>query len=673
MPGRNNREQSDSLIESHKGYDPRLMLFYLITFALLLTLAIGLGYQQLARTGIYSDSERVQNQRRVLVPGPRGNIYDREGRILVGNRPRFATVIYLDELRQEFRREFIRIRKNYREAEDKDMPSSSQMEQIARASVVQNYLDKVNKILGLDLKVDGADLRKHFERQLLLPYTLIDDLEPEQYARLVESLPVTSPLQVYTSSMRHYPYKSAAAHVLGFVSINDDVAAEDFPGEDLRTFKMKGTIGRDGLEKTFDSQLQGEAGGTIFRVDPAGYRINPPLEKRLPVQGKHLTSSLDVDLQIAAEQAIGDQTGSAVALDVRTGEVLVMASKPDYDLSNFAPRLSHAAAADIEARKAWANQAIASFHAPGSTFKILTSIAGMRAGVIGPDTAITDCQGYMRIGGQMVNGRMVGGRLYPCYNGRGHHGHVTLREAIAQSCDIFYYALGLQVTADGLAAEARRFHLDQPTGIELPHESSRATVPDTAWKQRVKPEDEPKWFPGDTANMSIGQGYVLENPLTMACFTASVARGETYTKPTLVHTPNAPRQKSDPIGLTADQYQALIDGMEMVTTTGTAKLITQIPALKIPGVRIAGKTGTAQVRVNQQGKVGTINVAWFICFAPIENPQIAIAVMVEGETIGEEFGGGRQAAPVAAMIMKKYFEKKAVLPANSDLKITASN
>ncbi|HYD83430.1 MAG TPA: peptidoglycan glycosyltransferase, partial [Opitutus sp.] len=327
-------KRSGRLVETHRSYDPRIVLFYFILAALLLTLVAGLAYQQLIKTDTYHERERVQNQRRVLVPGPRGNIYDREGRLLVRNRPRFAVVLYLDELRAEFRRSYLTVRNNYRQSGDKDLPSSSQMEQIARATVVQRYLDQVNAILGRSEKVDTADLRKHFVRELLLPYTLIGDLAPEEYARLIERLPVQSPLQVYTSSTRDYPYGSAAAHTLGYVSVDPDIDNQNLPGEDLTTFKMKGSVGKTGLEAAFDSHLQGEAGGTIFRVDPAGYRVNPPLEKRLPVQGKSLTTSLDIDLQLVAEQAIGEFAGAAVALDVRTGEVLVLASKPDYNLAD---------------------------------------------------------------------------------------------------------------------------------------------------------------------------------------------------------------------------------------------------------------------------------------------------------------------------------------------------
>ena len=262
--------------------------------------------------------------------------------------------------------------------------------------MVQHYLDQVNAILGRQEQVDVGDLRRHFQSQLLLPYSLLHDLSQDEFARLVEKLPVRSPLQVYASSTRTYPHGSAAAHVLGFVGVDEDVDADDFPDEDLKTFKMKGSSGRDGLDKRFDAELQGQAGGSVFRVDPGGFKINPPIETRLPLQGKSLTTSIDLDLQLTAERALGDQEGAAVALDVRTGEVLVLASKPDYDLNNFSPRLAPATVADIEQRGAWTDLATAGLFPPGSTFKTVVGIAGLRAGVFDPTGFTVDCEGRSR-------------------------------------------------------------------------------------------------------------------------------------------------------------------------------------------------------------------------------------------------------------------------------------
>ena len=637
------------LIESRTHRNPRLMLFHGAIVALVVVLASGLAYRQLLKTGLYTERERLQNLRRVVSPGPRGNIYDREGRLLVANRPRFSVVLDLAGLRAEFRTEYKAIARNYASLPKEDRPNADQMERIARSTVAQRYLDQVNFILNRTEKIRSTELNRHINQSLLLPYVLLDDLAPEEYARLIERLPVTSPLQVYTSSTRHYPYNTAAAHTLGFIGVNSDPEVEDFPGEDLLTFKMKGSTGRAGLEKLYDDQLQGEAGGAIYRVDPAGYKVDLPVEKRLPVQGHNITTSLDIDLQQAAEEKMkdsdgNDRTGGAVALDVRTGEVLVLSSKPDYDLNSFVPRLTTEEAGKITEEGAWFNQAIAGAYPPGSTFKILTAIAALRSGRLQPDQPIADCQGAV----------MVGNKRFVCENGEGHHGELKLPEAIARSCDIYFYEAGRLATVEGLAAEAKRFHLDQRTGIELPGETGRMVIPDPVWKEKTQKE---RWYPGDTANMSIGQGYVLVTPLDMACFAASLARDELYTKPTILHRPGAPAQHTPPIGLTTVQRAALLQGMEECTKYGTANFFST-SKMKIPGVRIAAKTGTAQKRVVKDGQVGTINCAWLICFAPVEKPEIAIAVMIEGGNLGETFGGGTYALPVAHAIMKKYFEKK---------------
>ncbi|HVW21268.1 MAG TPA: penicillin-binding transpeptidase domain-containing protein [Opitutaceae bacterium] len=638
-------DRSGRLVEEHTGSDPRVQFFHYLIAGLLLVLAGGLAYRQLIESGAYNARERLQNQRRVVLPGPRGNIYDRNGRILVEDLPQVSVALYLDELQPEFRRAFLQIRKNYRASGDRDLPSAEGMAQIARTSVVQRYLDQVDALLGRSERVDARALERHYEHQLFLPYTLIPDLKPEEFARLQEGLPVDSPLQFPAVSVRHYPYGSVASHVLGYVSADDNVDTEEVPGEDLKTFKLKGAVGRDGLEKSFDAQLQGEAGGDIFQVDPAGFEIKPPLVHIPPRQGKSLTTSLDVDLQMAAERGLGDHMGAAVALDVRTGEVLVMASKPDYDLNLFSPRLTTATVADLNQRKAWTNLAIAGLFAPGSTFKTVVSVAGMKSGRIDPEKFMVDCEYTMRIGN----------RPFGCENGKVAHGELTLTPAIAESCDIFFYTAGLATGPERIAAEARLVGLDRPTGIELPNESHAMIVPDAAWKRKNR--DEP-WTDGDTANTAIGQGFLRVTPLQMACWAASLARGETVTVPTLVHDPDRPAQHTEPLGLTPEQRAALVDGMIGCTTTtfphATASLLTTIKAYQIPGVAIAGKTGTAQVTAQHT------DIAWFICFAPADNPQIAVAVTVQGAFGQGDFGGAQNSAPVADAILQAYFRKHPV-------------
>jgi penicillin-binding protein 2 len=634
--------------QTNRNDTSRLLLFYVLIAGLLLILVGGMAWQQLFRTDEYHVREQNQSQRRIVVPGSRGNIFDRNGELLVGNTPRFAVTLALDELHREFRDTYIGISKKYRaeaaadseagKGGPKDEVTVAQLEQIARASVARDYLDKVNKILqrATPIELDAEALERHFNQEQLLPYLLANDLTDEEYARLLEQLPVKSPLQVYAVGTRYYPHGALAAQTLGTIRLESEVDAPK------ATIKVAGTKGRDGLEKAFDALLQGKPGSTLFRVNPAGYRINPPLENQPPVRGGDLTCSLDLKLQAAAEAALGDKTGAAVALDVKTGEVLAMACEPGYDLSAFSPHLSQAAYDDIESRQAWSNRSIDSFHPPGSTFKLVVSIAALRLGTVKPDDEIADCTGSMTIGNQ----------VFTCDNGKGHHGALTMSEAIAQSCDIYFYTAGLLTSAPAIAHEAKRFHLDRPMGLELP-ESNRALIPDPETKKRLHPQ-QGGWAQGDTAYMSIGQGDVLESPINMACFAASLARDEVYTKPTLIHRANAPEQHSEPIGLTPEQRATLLDGMLGCTTHGTAAILTTHADLAIPGLNIAGKTGTAQLRGRNEA---TQDAAWFICFAPLEHPRIAIAVMIEGES-GEATGGGAVAAPVADKILKEWWQSQ---------------
>ncbi len=622
------------LIERRTRRNPRLLVFYGAVVAMAIVLTTGLAYRQLLNSGKYTERERIQSLRRVVSPGPRGNIYDREGRVLVGNRPRFTVTLDLAELRAELQAEQRAISRNYASLPAEDRPNYDQRLRLARVSVAQRYLDQVNNILRREEKVHATRLNNHFNHSLLLPYVMLDNLEPEEYARLIERLPVNSPLQVYSSSTRYYPYGSAAAHTLGYVGINNNPEVEDFPGDDLRQFKMKGSVGRTGLEKVFDEQLEGETGGAIYRVDPAGYKVDLPVEKRMPVQGHNITTTLDIDLQLAAEAAMKDsegrdRTGAAVALDIRTGEVLVLVSKPDYDLNVFVPRLSFDEARAIEESGGWLNRAIQGQYPPGSTFKIITALAGLRAGAIEPNTVLT-CPGFYR----------VGNRNFPCHNRNGH-GERDVRGALRDSCNVFFYKTGVEIGPDLIAGEARRFGFNHPTGIELPHEFRNPRVADPAWKLAHFKE---RWFPGDTANIAIGQGDTLISPLQAACMVASFARGETETKPTILHNPRRPVQRTATIGLPPADYNAVLEGMEHCYQIGSGRLS------RVDGLRGAAKTGTAQL--------GRKDMAWVVAFAPVENPRIAVAVVLEGAEDDNNFGGGTYAGPVVKAILQAWKDKQ---------------
>jgi len=632
-------------VHHFSNWNSRLNLFFYVFGLMFLTLALGLAWRQLLLQGEWKEKEERQNHRRIIQPGPRGNILDRHGRVLVGNRPNFSAVVYLRELREEFDEEYADLLNTRREehyASNPDEPFRFDWEELiweSRKRVLQRYLDQINAILRTDEKVSVRDLQRHYWSRLLMPFPLMSDLQPEQYAELIEQLPLGSPIDIYTDTARDYPYQDVASHTLGYVVANPTALDEStVPGEELKTFHNKTEVGKNGIEYAFDETLQGDSGGEIWVVDRFQFQYDKPLVKIAAKQGDDVITSLDIDLQLAAEEAMGDKTGAAVAIEIKTGEVLVLASKPGYNLNDFSPFIRQDAWDKAVEEGALYNRATQGLYAPGSTFKMMTAIAAMRAGVLDP-TAFIECGSFYK----------VGNRLFPEHS-HASFGQVDLRKALQKSSNVYFYQVGLAAGIDNISAEAKRFGLDKPTGIEIPYEATRMIVPTPEWK---KERDGRSWMAGDTANVSIGQGDLFVTPLQMATFIASVARGETHTRVTILHDPEGKPvdHGGEPIGLTDEQYTELIGGMESaVSNQGTARFA------MVDGIRIAGKTGTAQVKRPS----GKITLAWFLGFAPVEDPQIAIAVVMEGLVPGDHYAGGKTAAPVAQAIFEAYFAERSI-------------
>jgi penicillin-binding protein 2 len=612
------------------AHQVRLGLFYLVIGICVCALVAGLFYRQLILKEAYDEATQRQNYRRILMPGPRGDIFDRNGQLLVGNRPLFSAVVYLNELRPEFRRAFYRLL-NERRAQG-IQPDRHQLAIEARRAVVQEYQHRINRILGRRDSVDSTRLERHFSQSLLLPFPLLRDLTLEDYARLIEQVSIDSPIQVIADTARYYPHGAAAAHTLGFVSDSRELPGDGLAGDSLLTFRFEGKVGRSGLEAYFNDHLQGQTGGEIWSVDPGGFTHQRVVHEQ-PQRGNDLHVTLDIEMQRVAEAALGTKAGAVVAIHIATGEVLALASKPGYDLNDFSPFLSTATDRRIREQGAWLNRAIQGLYPPGSTFKLITAIAGLRSGHI-TDTTAVYCGGF----------HMVGSRIFRCHN-RAGHGTEDLVAAIRDSCNVLFYERGIAMGVRTIAAEARRFMLDQPSGIELPGETRSMLVPDPDWKRRRLYGE--SWFEGDTANLSIGQGFLLVTPLQMAAFTAALARGTTSVNPTLLKAtvgnppPRAERPAPQPIGLPEAQRALIIEGMRAAGLTGTAR------QASTPQIAAAGKTGTAQVR--KDGRPTTL--AWFVGFAPADRPTVAVAVMVEGVPEEEtSYAGGSTAAPIARQV-----------------------
>ncbi len=585
---------------------------------LFLILFGGLLTRQLIQYPHFKKLEARQSLRRVLLPAPRGLITDRNGNVLAENQPRFSLIVYLGELRAELREEQIKQVRRAREAGQ--TLSRDALLESSLSNVLRRHLGGIEKALGTPIPVELEKLRKHYQQKPLMPYTLLENLSLEQFARLTELLRVDAPLQLQVRSLRNYPQGGSLCHVLGFVSMRDPEVEENA----LRTFSTKDQVGINGIEKQFDETLSGSIGEELWLVDPAGFRCEPT-RRDSARPGRDVALTVDIKLQKAVEAAFGGKIGAAAALDVHTGEVLALCSRPGYNPNELLPRFSAATDAKIRVHNGWINRAIQGLYPSGSTFKLITALAAMDAGVLDLDETIS-CSGSL----------MVGNRAYPC-NKKDGHGPMDLRRAIEKSCNVYFYTMGLRAGPEALMRKAREYGFDSQTHIELPGETTRMLVPSPEWKKRVLFEP---WYAGDTANLSIGQGYLLVTPLQMAAMTASLARGDKLTPVTIVKKEQPAALPSNP--LTVGQKR-LIEGMKAAAETGTARLV------RVEGLEIAGKTGTAQVKANGED----LTLAWFVGFAPIENPQVAIAVVVEGTSPDDQYAGGTTAAPIA----RSFFEE----------------
>lgn len=621
--------------------NPRIEVLFAVVLLLFIVLLSGLAWRQLGSYLHFQEREQRQNLRQLIKPAPRGRILDRNGVVLVDNHPRFSAVVLLEDLRLEFDRERASIQNALvEEHEETGEPLEIDHDEIvweSRRRVLQRYLDEINSILGISAQLNIRAMKDQFVYRILMPFPLVTDLGPAHYAQLLNRLPIGSRIQIYTDTTRAYPNGSVAAHTLGYVKSTADLDKLGFANTSgLKSYAYPGTLGVNGLEKAFDEQLRGSPGIETIVVDRFGFPYETLLARSTPpVRGTDLRTTLDLKAQRKAEEALAGKVGAVVMLDVNSGEVLVLASKPDYDLNVFTPRLSHDAAADINERKAWLNRAVQGAYPPGSTFKMVSAIAAMRAGVIGPYDKIP-CGTHFRIGP----------RLYPEHSGAAF-GPVDLPFALMKSSNVYIYQIALKTGIDRIADEARRFGLHQQTGIELPFETSRMQVPDRQWSKAVRGYG---WMPGDTANVAIGQGDLLASPLQMAAFTASLARRETRTNVTLIHDEDRiPGHEAEPIGLTDTQYKALVEGMVRAAGPGgTARFI------GVRGLAIAAKTGTAQVKIPGR----RLTLAWTVAFAPVDTPEVAISVLVEGQNPDDNYAGGGTAAPIAQVVLDQWFRQR---------------
>lgn len=616
-------------------------VFFVLIF---LFLASGLAKLQIFESDEYSSEHRQQSRRIVMIPAPRGEVRDRNGNVIVANRARFSVVADLSLLRDEIDVAYVSAVRKARKQRSRSASVRIDRDALlntARIEVLQKYQDRVNCAIGRQAVLEPKTILRHIGQKRTLDFPLAENLTDLERARFIEQFPVNGAVRLYVDSVRFYPYGKLAAHVLGFLVNTEDISTESVPAKhaNIGISRYRGKTGATGLEKQLDVALRGVPGYRLWMVHPNGYLYNM-LEEVKPIQGALVYTTLDLDLQQELEAAMAEvnRPGAAIVLDVESGEILALASSFCYDPNEFSVIIRAAYQKELVERdpNILANRALQGRYPPGSTFKLITAIAALRSGKILPDTTF-DCGSFLR----------VNRRNWPEHDGAAF-GETDVARMIRVSSNVFCYHAALEIGWEPITAEAKRFGLDKRIPLELPEATGRfLIVPSPQWKRDDYGGS--GWVAGDTLNMSIGQGFLQTSPMHVACMTASIARRETRTSPTIIYDPERAGKRvnhgGEPIGLSEEAYAALWRGMEEAVEKGTGR------RARVEGLRIAGKTGTAQWKV--QGK--DWNLAWFTGFAPIEKPKIAVAVVFEGPREAR-IAGGATAAPVAGRILKKWKE-----------------
>lgn len=569
---------------------PALLLIFII--ALLTAMAGRLAWLQLAHGSenrVLADENRVR-----LVPRSpmRGRLLDRRGRLMAGNRLTYNLYLLPKELNE----------------------ARWQQLQPHLASLLQIPADRLNHQRQSGLNPDGYRIE------------LIADLKPDQVLRLKEQQANLQGLEVDQDYRRSYTYGVLGAHVLGYTSPITDAEYEYL---EEKGYRIQDRIGRIGIEAVYENHLRGEWGGQQLEVNAAG-EVQRVLGDKQAKAGKDLTLTLDLDLQRAADEALGTVAkGAIVALDPRTGAVRAMASKPNYDPNIFSRNINTAEWKFLNRTEApLLNRALQGFP-PASTFKIVTTAAGIESGLMNAKSTLPTFNSFCYAG--------------MCYGDHGSFGAIGFPLALAVSSNSFYYQVGLKVGEAELFKAARRFGYGSYTGIELKIEESPGLLGDAAWKKQVLKE---AWTPVDTITSAIGQGALQVTPLQMARLYAAVANGGNLVTPHLVEGKHVPKPQA--MGLKADTINMLHQGLRRAVTEGTAKVLAD-PNLP----EVAGKTGTGEDPPRPDH-------AWFGGYAPAEKPQLVIVAFAENSG----GYGGTVSAPMVKKLMEVFFKK---MPAQAAL------
>ena len=577
------------IYEDLRVVQARLAVLQALVVALVGVLVLQFWNLQVLRARHFRDLAENNRSRLVTLAAPRGALLDRHGQVLVGNRPSFNVVL------------------NPEHAGD---------------------LDQVVSRLAAALGMGEAAIRERLaRRQPYRPVVVKTDATLADVAALDARRRELPEVSIESVPLRSYPLASAAAHALGRVG---EITERQLQLEEFRGLAPASLVGQAGLESRYNKELMGRDGYRRVIVNSRGLEV-AEAARQAPEDGPSLTLSIDASLQAAMEKAFEGRAGSAVALDPRTGEILAMASTPAYDPNEFTTGIDAALWASLatDPQTPLMNRVIQGAYSPGSTFKIIAATAALEEGVITPSTTFY-CPGYLA----------VYNTVFHCM-AKGGHGVMDLRRAIANSCNVYFFQVGIRLEIARLSKWAKLMGLGAPTGVDLPHELG-GLMPSPEWKMRVF---KTPWYAGETVSVAIGQGQVSATPLQMARVMAVIANGGRLVRPHLTRGTEAPL----PLGIRPETIAAVKEGLRAVVAEGTGR------RARLPTVEVCGKTGSAQVVASARlakspNAFELLPHGWFLAFAPADDPRIALAVLVEHGRSGAE-----SAAPVARQILAHFF------------------
>ena len=578
----------------------RLAIASYIIVGMIGVLLLGFWKLQVIDSDKYSSLAERNRVREIPVIAPRGRMLDRDGRVLVDNRPSFSVLLLRDDMAQ-----------------------------------VAKHLAAISEGLGIPLNDLKDQLNNTKDLPKFQPVIIKPDASPADIA-YIESHKSDIPfLEMMPVMRRRYLPDGFLSHAVGYVG---EVSEQQIDASNGK-LRMGDYAGKSGLERQYNDILMGTDGKRRVIVNSIGKEVGPlPAQEAVP--GKQIQLSIDLDLQQVAEQSLGARPGAVVALDPRTGEVLAMASHPALDPNDFAVRVSadEWKRLNEDPEKPLLNRAIQAQLAPGSVFKIVMATAMYESKAV-PESYTAFCPGY---------GTFYG-RQFKCWVfGKSSHGIVDVHRAVNQSCDIFFYNLGVRLGIDRISYYASKFGLGHKTGIDLPSEEA-GLMPSEEWVQRVFHR---KWYPGETVSVAVGQGAVTTTPLQLARLIGGIASGGVFMQPHMLK--DAPNVGEDKFSLSDSTVEKITDDMYGVVNKGGTGA-----ALKLQDIEFSGKSGTAQVigyatrdRFGKQKKF--LDNAWFVGYAPRRNPEIVVSVLVQES--GKH--GGEAAGPVVKDVIKAYYDKK---------------